>query len=120
MSDRANAFDRAVQGRYDFLTDWEGKFSVLQIPAGRYRIEIAAPGCRTLAADAERTSTPAAGSRPDGPSRSSRPSTRACVRGPVAAGENATTSPATACTTRVADAPSPSARNEVASPAAQT
>lgn len=39
------AVPAAVQGRFDFLTDWDGKFSILEIPAGKYKAELSAEGC---------------------------------------------------------------------------
>lgn len=30
---------------YEFPTDWDGKFRVIQIPAGTYRVELSADGC---------------------------------------------------------------------------
>lgn len=35
----------AVQGRYDFIADINGEFTVLEAPPGAYRLELAAPGC---------------------------------------------------------------------------
>jgi hypothetical protein len=35
----------AVQGPFDFTTDWEGKFAILELPPGRYRCSTRMGGC---------------------------------------------------------------------------
>lgn len=35
----------AVQGRFDFFSDSDGQFRILEIPPGLYRVELDAPGC---------------------------------------------------------------------------
>ncbi|MDI9583151.1 MAG: carboxypeptidase regulatory-like domain-containing protein [Acidobacteriota bacterium] len=37
----------AVQGNYEWVTGWDGTFTVLQVPAGAYSVEVSAPGCAT-------------------------------------------------------------------------
>lgn len=43
----------AVQGRFDFLSDWGGKFNILEIPAGKYKARVSAEGCADKAQDVE-------------------------------------------------------------------
>ena len=47
------AVPSVIQGRTDFSSDWEGRFTVLQFPAGRYRAEVEAPGCQPLSREIE-------------------------------------------------------------------
>ncbi|MBK9387819.1 MAG: carboxypeptidase regulatory-like domain-containing protein [Planctomycetes bacterium] len=35
----------AVRGSLELASDWEGRFALLDVPAGRYRAELQAPGC---------------------------------------------------------------------------
>lgn len=35
----------AIKGPYSLLTGWDGKFSILEVPAGKYRVELKALGC---------------------------------------------------------------------------
>ncbi|MCP4656412.1 MAG: hypothetical protein GY856_13445 [bacterium] len=37
--------DASTQGRFDFTTDWAGKFTIFEVPPGEYRAEVSMPGC---------------------------------------------------------------------------
>ncbi len=39
------AVPAAVQGLYDFRTAWDGTFKVIEMPPGKYRVDVAAAGC---------------------------------------------------------------------------
>jgi hypothetical protein len=42
-----------IQGKIAFSTQWDGKFIALQIPQGKYRLEISSPGCLPHSSEVE-------------------------------------------------------------------
>ena len=47
------AVPSVIQGRYTFSSNWDGKFTVLQIPTGKYKADVSAPGCGPWSAEIE-------------------------------------------------------------------
>ncbi|MBU0753921.1 MAG: carboxypeptidase regulatory-like domain-containing protein, partial [Planctomycetes bacterium] len=43
----------AIHGNFDFTTDWEGKFNLLELPPGKYGATVSLPGCTTTTHDVD-------------------------------------------------------------------